>query len=206
MDKGSVIERALSKIGAREHVDRTATDDPVRRAYDFVLRRCNALHKWSFCRVTGFAVTVVKGGDGERWREAAFIVLPDDCLRLEEIRNVRGEKIRHSEFCTDPQTRMRYVLVPGYSGGEKLFITYTCDLVNLDGNLPDYAPFFCEGVILYLAAELAESITARFDLADKLRQEGEKAMQQAIDMDARQWLSNDQHPWRDIERRDIFRF
>ena len=33
MDRGTVIQRALEKLGEREYVEETATEDPVRRAY-----------------------------------------------------------------------------------------------------------------------------------------------------------------------------
>ena len=202
MDRGTVIQRALEKLGEREYVEETATEDPVRRAYDVVVRRCNARFKWSFCRVTGRELGV-KERDEEGWRRGYYVELPDDCMVVEAVRRESGEKVRHSEFGIDPERRQRVVFVEGVGKDSKLYLDYIADIVTLGGVLPDSAPYFCEGVICELAGELAISIVSNAELAAAYKAEARENLQRAIDMDARQWKSNDQHPLRGIMERNI---
>lgn len=203
MDRGTVIQRALEKLGCREYVEGTATEDPVRRAYDVVVRRCNGRFKWSFARVSGRRLEV-KERDEEGWERGFYVELPDDCLIVESIMTERREKVRHSEFAVDPETRRRVVLVEGVDRETRLYLNYTADIITLGGVLPDSAPYFCEGVVCELASELALSIVSNKNLAEAYKAEARENLQRAIDIDARQWKSNDQHPLRDVLGRNIF--
>ncbi len=202
MDKGTVIQRALEKLGEREYVEKTATEDPVRRAYDIVVRRCNGRYKWSFARVVGRRVKVQER-EGKHWKKGYYVELPDDCLLVESLTDGSGEKVRHSEFCIEPEERKRIVLVEGVEKESDLYLNYTADIVTLGGVLPDSAPYFCEGVICELAAELAISVVSSGDLAAAYKAEARENLQRAMDIDARQWKSNDQHPMREILRSNI---
>lgn len=204
MDKGTVIERALSKLGDREFVERTATEDPVRRAYDFILRKANALHRWSFARVIGRKAEV-KERDAEGWAKMNYIEIPYDCLRMEHVTTERGIKVRHSEFGIRPGAGIRIAAVEGVEKGDTLLLTYIADLIALNVEPPDESPYFCEGVICALAADLAMSIINNEQMAQAYNEEARVAFQRAIDNDARQWQSNDQHPLRGILRREILR-
>ena len=202
MDRGTVIQRALEKLGEREYVEGTATEDPVRRAYDIVVRRCNGRYKWSFARVVG-RILEVKERDEEGWGRGYYVELPEDCLMVESLMTERREKVRHSAFGIEPETRKRVVYVEGVGKGSKLYLDYIADIITLGGVLPDCAPFFCEGVVCELAGELAISIVSNADLAAAYKAEARENLQRAMDIDARQWKSNDQHPMRDIMRSNI---
>lgn len=203
MDKGTVIQRALEKLGEREYMENTATEDPIKRAYDIVVRRCNGRFKWSFARVTGRKLEV-KERDDEGWERGFYVELPDDCLIVESITDARRNKVRHSEFAINPETRKRIVFIEGVNKETELYLAYTADIITLGGELPESAPYFCEGVVCELAAEIAISIISNADLAAACKAEAAQNLQRAIDIDARQWKSNDQHPLRDIMKSNIF--
>ena len=153
-------------------------------------------------RVTGRELGV-KERDEEGWRRGYYVELPDDCMVVEAVRRESGEKVRHSEFGIDPERRQRVVFVEGVGKDSKLYLDYIADIVTLGGVLPDSAPYFCEGVICELAGELAISIVSNAELAAAYKAEARENLQRAIDMDARQWKSNDQHPLRGIMERNI---
>lgn len=131
--------------------------------------------------------------------QGAFYV-PSDCLRIMEVVDECGRKLRHWSLSMDVDRQERILIAPGEGAA---YLTYTADLIQCGSAIPDFAPMYCNGVIALLAARLAPSMLGNEQLGQMLFQEAEGYLREAILQDKRQERSNDQHPLRGILERDI---
>lgn len=185
MDKQTVFEHALTRLGQQQYRANAETRAACEQTYQRVLRLALARHAWNFSRVIA---TLTRGADGT-------FTLPADCIRLQTVLH-GGHKVRHFDIfgrtltCDAPSASVT--------------ITYQSDLSNIGGGLPDTAPFFEEGVISLLAAKISPIITGNPAPQTDLEQEAEHYFRRAATLDAYQNRSNDQHPLSEIRELNIF--
>lgn len=123
-------------------------------------------------------------------------------MRIISLHDETGEKAREWTLAMDSDRQERIVHVPYVQAAT---LNYTADLLQCGGAIPDFAPAFCNGVIALLAARIAPSVLGMEQMTQQLIAESEAYMREAILEDKRQDRSNDQHPLKDIMRRDVLR-
>ena len=110
------------------------------------------------------------------------VQLPADCM---EIREVSG--MDHW------RKKGRYLVNEG-DPTDTVTLWYKSSKYADTVTLPDYEPYFCEGVALLLAAKAAPRVTSNFRLSAELEERAMKALYRAKLKEARQADSNDQKP------------
>lgn len=185
MDRATIYQLALLKLGNYEYEEGSPPALACERLYPHVMRMANAWYDWSFCNVR----KVLEGDKkkdygGGRWLYA----LPAGCLKLKKVLTYDGhKKIREPELVARG-------LTVGDDGADGVMVDYQADLVGTAGELPDMNPEFCEGVAALLASNLALNITGRYDLGKNLKEETRQYFSRAIAHDKQQDWSNDKDP------------
>ena len=171
MDKGTLLRLAASCLGEAGCVQGTpmveALEDCVQHAVSLALDYTH----WDFA--LEMVVLPMKAG---------MAMLPADCL---EVREVQG---------MDHWRKKGRWLVNMGLPVESVTLWYKSSKLADTVSLPDYEPFFCEGVVLLLAAKAAPRVSSNFNLSAELEQRAYKALYRAKLKEARAAYSNDQKP------------
>ena len=180
MDKGTIIARALAKLGNRQYQTAAGTQDPAEQHFADVLLECNAAEDWSFCR----AKTSIERS------QSGIYPIPVDCLRITRVSTADDrDMLPHGfELCNGHLEARDYT--------DPITLRYIRRLLPHSGGTPD-TPQFNNYIIALLAARIAPQIIGGAEgqqLADKYTQEAELARSRAIYHDRAQDRANDQRP------------
>lgn len=171
MDKGTLLRTAAAYLGEAGCVVGTPLEGALEACVQNAIALALDYTHWDFALER--AVLPVAGGVAE---------LPADCLEVREVQGLaRWRK------------KGRYVVNDG-EAVEQVVLWYKSSRMADTVTLPDYEPFFCDGVALLLAAKAAPRVSANFNLSAGLEERAYAALYRAKLKEARSADSNDQTP------------
>lgn len=172
---------ALGLVGESRYVANTREWETCETYFPLAYRKLLAAHDWTFARRR---VTLHKEENGYK--------LPEDCLRVVQLRGLRNWSI-----CG------KYIVNDGQYEPEGVVIFYTSNMLAQHGDVSDVQPFFVELLVLSLASYLAVPIGSDQNLRLSLEQEYKMKLDSFITEDTRQDGSNDQHPLQELMNNSI---
>lgn len=187
MDKVTLFNRALQKLGEREYY----RDSPSGKACDLWFPQ--VLHEALMFGAWSFATKEVELHPGKK--EEGFEI-PRDCIRVLEVDALRW-RMRGRRIVLEK-------LWEGPGHGEVLKLTYLSNDLAKREELPEQEPLFCNGVMLLLASRLSMKLSSDPNMEIKLEQQAQEALSQALHLNVVQSHSNDQHPLVDILNQSLF--
>lgn len=184
MDRATVCELALQKVGKFEYVSGTPGYEVCRSQFPLLYREMLQMGDWCFARR---CVQLAAGVNGE-------YELPPDCLRIVKLEGLSnwyryGRCVRPASDCW-------------YEG--TVWLTYTSSSLANRGEVPDNeAPIFVQALITLLGSRLAVPVANDRQLCVSLEQQGQALLMQALALDVQQDSSNDQHPLNRILKQSV---
>ena len=171
MDKGTLLRTAASYLGEAVCIEGTPLEGALEACVQHAISLALDYTHWDFALER--AVLPVEDG---------VVALPADCLEVREVQGMACWRMKG-----------RYIVNEG-EAVESVVLWYKSSKLADTVTLPDYEPFFCEGVALLLAAKAAPRVSANFNLSAGLEERAYAALYRAKLKEARQADSNDQKP------------